>query len=202
MKPYYETELGRLWHGDCLEGMENIERVDLTLTDPPYGINKAEWDNKYIPVEKIIMEKSIAAVVNCGEQNIAECVINFGEHYKGLFYGWNRNGMTRGPLGYMNIIVAVCAGKLKRGMNFCKFTIKDLTRKNHPSPKPVEYYKQCICRFSDEQDIVFDPFIGSGTTGVACEQLNRRWIGIEISEQYCEIAAKRIEAEAKQLKMF
>ena len=49
---------------------------------------------------------------------------------------------------------------------------------------------------------VLDPFIGSGTTAIACEQLNKKWIGIEIEEKYCEIAAKRIENERKQLKLF
>ena len=53
-----------------------------------------------------------------------------------------------------------------------------------------------------EGQIVLDPFIGSGTTAIACEALGRKWIGIEISEKYCEIAAKRIEAEYKQRKLF
>ena len=50
--------------------------------------------------------------------------------------------------------------------------------------------------------IILDPFLGSGTTALACEKLNRRWIGIEISEKYCEIAKKRIEEYTSQLKLF
>ena len=50
MKPYYETKLGKLYHGDCLEIMPLLEPVDLVLTDPPYGIGKAEWD--YIDFKK------------------------------------------------------------------------------------------------------------------------------------------------------
>jgi DNA modification methylase len=49
---------------------------------------------------------------------------------------------------------------------------------------------------------VIDPFLGSGPTAVACERLKRKWIGIEIEEKYCEISAKRIELERKQLKLF
>ena len=202
MTPYYETELGKLYHGDCLEIMPHLEPVDLVLTDPPYGINKAEWDEIYISIERILLNMSIGVVINCGDQNIATCINAMGDDYRGMFYGWNRNGMTRGPLGYMNIIPAVCGGKLKKGMNFCAFTIQDLTRKNHPSPKPIEYYKQILFRFSDEGNMILDAFLGSGTTAVACENLNRRWIGIEIEEKYCEIAAKRIEKERSQLKLF
>ena len=54
----------------------------------------------------------------------------------------------------------------------------------------------------DRKNIILDPMLGSGTTAIACERLNRRWIGIEIEEKYCEIAAKRIEKENQQLKMF
>ena len=202
IKPYYETELGKLYHGDCLDIMPHLEPVDLVLTDPPYGVNKAEWDNQYISIEPLLIKKASGVVINCGEQNIAKCVLSLGNDYKGLYYGWNMNGMTRGPLGYMNVILAVCGGKLKRGMNFCKFSIRDLTRKNHPSPKPIEYYMQVLPRFSSENDLILDPFLGSGTTAVACERLNIRWIGIEIEEKYCEISAKRIERERQQLKLW
>lgn len=51
-------------------------------------------------------------------------------------------------------------------------------------------------------ETVLDPFLGSGTTAIACERLKRKWIRIEISEEYCKIAVKRIEAERKQLKLF
>jgi len=202
MKLYYETELGKLYHGDCLEILPHLEPVDLVLTDPPYGVKKAEWDSGYVSIEPLLVQKATGVIINCGEQNIATCISALGDNYKGLFYGWNMNGMTRGPMGYMNVILAVCAGKLKRGMNICKFVIKDLSRKNHPSPKPIEYYREVLFRFSEEGWSILDPFLGSGTTAVACERLNRRWIGIEIEEKYCAIARQRIENERKQRKLF
>ena len=61
---------------------------------------------------------------------------------------------------------------------------------------------QIIRKYSEEKDRLLDPFLGSGTTAIACERLNRKWVGMEISEEYCEIAAKRIEQEIKQLKLF
>ena len=68
---------------------------------------------------------------------------------------------------------------------------------DHPTRKPVPLIRQIL--LAKPSDIVLDPFLGSGTTGVACEQLNRRWIGIEISEKYCEIARKRISHTQKLL---
>lgn len=70
----------------------------------------------------------------------------------------------------------------------------------HPAQDGVEAYFKIIARTPG--NITCDPFLGSGTTAIACERLNRRWIGIEISEEYCEISAKRIENERSQLKMF
>ena len=64
--------------------------------------------------------------------------------------------------------------------------------RNHPSPFPVKLVEYALKLLTFEEDVVLDPFIGSGTTAVACEKLNRKWIGIEISEKYCEIARERI----------
>ena len=73
---------------------------------------------------------------------------------------------------------------------------------NHPAPFPIRLAVKVVKSASVYNDIISDPFMGSGTTAIACEQLGRRWIGIEISEKYCEISAKRIERERQQLKLF
>jgi DNA modification methylase len=70
---------------------------------------------------------------------------------------------------------------------------------DHPTPKPVYLIKQIIQNLSNSSDIIFDPFMGSGTTAVAAYQLGRRWFGCEISEEYCEIANKRIKEEMNNL---
>lgn len=72
----------------------------------------------------------------------------------------------------------------------------------HSATYPLEIPENLIEVFSKPNDLVLDCFMGSGTTALACEKLGRKWIGIEISEEYCEIAKKRIKAEADQLKMF
>lgn len=62
----------------------------------------------------------------------------------------------------------------------------------HQNEKPLSLIMKIIIKSSAKRDLVLDPFIGSGTTAAACEELNRRWIGIEISEEYCETARNRI----------
>jgi len=70
----------------------------------------------------------------------------------------------------------------------------------HPAPFPMELAQRCIAATID--GVVFDPFMGSGTTAVACERLGRKWFGCELEPKYCDIANKRIEAERAQLKLF
>lgn len=72
---------------------------------------------------------------------------------------------------------------------------KDKRLYKHPTVKPLNIVKNLIINSSQENDIVFDPFMGSGTTGVAAMELNRRFIGCEINKEYYEVAMKRIETE-------
>jgi site-specific DNA-methyltransferase (adenine-specific) len=72
-------------------------------------------------------------------------------------------------------------------------------RMNHPTQKPTSLIENILKHSSNENDLVLDCFLGSGTTAVACENLKRRWVGIEREEKYCEIAAKRIEQAASQM---
>ena len=74
----------------------------------------------------------------------------------------------------------------------------------HPAPFPIELPKRCIKLFSFVGDMVLDPFLGSGSTFIACALLNRKGIGVEIDKNYCELAKKRLEIEAKinQAKLF
>ena len=62
----------------------------------------------------------------------------------------------------------------------------------HPTEKPVKLFVWIINKFTEKNELVLDPFMGSGTTAVACEQLQRKWIGIEISEAYCSIIKNRL----------
>lgn len=70
---------------------------------------------------------------------------------------------------------------------------------NHPTPKPLPLMLELVELFTDPDDLVLDPFCGSGTTGVACLRLGRRFIGIERDEKYAAVARERLEAESQGL---
>jgi len=91
--------------------------------------------------------------------------------------------------------------KLNHGSCFNVVEYKSVKSKRHPAEKPVDLISFLIEASSRENDLILDPFIGSGTTVVACEKLNRRWIGIEISKKYCEIAKQRIKNESDPIKL-
>ena len=63
---------------------------------------------------------------------------------------------------------------------------------NHPTPKPKHFIKEIMEVVTIENDLILDPFIGSGSTAVACKQLHRRFVGFEINEDYCALANERI----------
>lgn len=197
MKPYYDHAGITIYLGNSLEILPFIDPVDFIYADPPYGVGKADWDGAYLTGwEMTAVQKSKNGVVaNTGTKSLCTAIQAFREEYKDLFYAWNRNGMTRSSIGFMNVMVSIVAGNVKRGQNFCQFKIQDLTRKNHPSPKPIEYMRCIIQRFTELDYVVLDPFMGSGSTLVAAKDLGRKAIGIEIEEKYCEIAAKRLRQE-------
>lgn len=72
----------------------------------------------------------------------------------------------------------------------------------HPSQKPIEIMTWCVKSIPADGQTVLDPFMGSGTTGVACAKLGRKFIGIELDEKYFDIACKRIEEAYKQPDLF
>ena len=71
----------------------------------------------------------------------------------------------------------------------------------HPARRPISLYETIIKGFTNKNNIVLDPFLGSGTTAIACEKLQRKWIGIEISKEYCELTRKRIEPWINQTRI-
>ena len=74
--------------------------------------------------------------------------------------------------------------------------------KEHPVAYPVEIPKRCISASTNRDDLVLDHFMGSGTTGVACAQLGRKFIGIEIERKYFDIACERIDNAYRQQRLF
>jgi len=214
---YFRTDLGVLYHGDCLEILPLIDKVDLVLTDPPYGMeyhsnyykdgnpfDKIEGDNKYPTIIKILVSMANKAVFCfCRWDNIYDLP------KPKSFIVWHKNNWSAGDLqhefGRMweGILFYPCEkhkfNKRKADVIKCdRIASSDL---KHPTQKPVGLLNELIRNNSIKNDVILDPYAGSGTTAVACEKLNRKWIGIEISEKYCEIAKQRIKNEADQFKL-
>ena len=209
MTPYYETKLGKLYHGDCLEIMPNLEPVDLVLTDPPYGIGNiwkggaggaSSWKIKATETHKWDMKTSdgVESLVKI------KTVIIWGGNYYNLpptrcWFVWDKKQPDTWTTGQAEI-AWTNIDKPIRVFRMAQCEAHSTMNKQHPSQKPVALMMWCLKWVPN--DIVIDPFFGSGTTAIACERLNRRWIGIEIEERYCQIAVKRIEKERSQLKLW
>jgi DNA modification methylase len=197
----------RLLLGDCLDVLPTLGKVEACVTDPPYGIadkwvggsghgwGKAraesvlrnEWDAK--PLD----ERALAIILAAADQHII-----WGGNYFDLppsrcWLVWNKpeRGFTlaEAELAWTNRDSVVRVIDAPRS---------EADRK-HPTQKPV-----AVMAFSVEKTrgTVIDPFMGSGTTGVACVKLGRKFIGIEISEEYFNIACARIEKAYAQGDLF
>lgn len=201
MKPYYSEDGITIYHGDCREVLPTLEGIDAVLTDPPYGVNKAEWDSQF-------PEWCFEVCATAPRFGIMPGVWNFPSvrekvatprgkwsRYRWCLIAHLVNGMTRGAIGFGNYIPCFfysddgislheADGDIKR------FTVGADEKPDHPSPKPFNVMRWFVSR--PEGENVCDPFMGSGTTLRAAKDLGRKAIGIEIEEKYCEIAAKRL----------
>jgi site-specific DNA-methyltransferase (adenine-specific) len=224
IKPYYETELGQLYLGDCLEIMPHLPKVDLVLTDPPYEIGAKgcglAGDRAYLhDITNAMIDNGFdfSTIDAFGHNWFCFCslrqlvpIMLKAQKNNFMLLTWNKTNPT--PLTNNNylpdaeyIVHSYSKGRLFGGYREkSRFIVSPIVKNDfdHPTVKPVFVILKLIGLGSLVGETILDPFLGSGTTAVACERLNRKWIGIEISEKYCEIAAKRIEAERKQLKLF
>ena len=216
MTPYYETELGKLYHGDCLEIMPELEPVDLVLTDPPYGIGvntkwkirkPGQWAKDSMPI------KGDNKPFNPKPFLFKNTILWGGNHYASRlpdspdWLCWDKRRQGSITRGWNAPDFELAWSNIKCGARYFQYLWEGYKRDGeigkhfHPTQKPIRLMEWCI-ELSKTSGIICDPFLGSGTTAIACERLKRKWIGIEIEEKYCEIAAKRIEQERKQLKLF
>lgn len=204
MNPTWTSGDVTLYLGDCLEVLPTLAvgSVDAVVTDPPYGCDKAEWDAAF-PTEWYAAVRKAARTIAIvtGSSGLKDTIPLVGSDFVDVIAARNYNGMTRGPLGFGNWLACVIAGEKPRiGQNTFDFVVRG-NMPNHPSPKPLEYMIKLLIRITNDGQTILDPFMGSGTTGVACVQTGRKFIGIEIEPRYFEIAVKRIEAAQLQMRL-
>lgn len=208
MIPYYLDDYCKIYHGDCREILPGLPKVDLVLTDPPYGIERFKkgfgttrfkghgcenvgivWDN--VPEKELlelIISKGLEAII-WGYNNLE---LPRSEH----FLVWDKEqtveNFASAELAYASV---------KKPAKVFRYAIhKHNHRKNggHPTEKPVPLMAWCIDQ-TDNPKTILDPFMGSGTTIRAAKDLGRKSIGIEIEEKYCEIAVERLRQEVLDL---
>lgn len=204
--PYYQDGAVTIYHGDCREILPGLDPVDLVLTDPPYGVNKAEWDHSF-PTEWMQAAARLAPAMGLmpGIWNITRCPHRIGE----LVYVWTLaahliNGMARGAIGFGNWIPCLVYTREGHSMfvkdGDCRsIVIGDSVKPDHPSPKPYRVMLWFVRRLPG--NVILDPFMGSGTTLRAAKDHGKKAIGIEIEEAYCELAALRMAQEVLPLEM-
>lgn len=194
----WEEMINEVICGDCLEGLKLIpdNSIELVLTDPPYGINKDEWDKEYPKgFEKECLRIAKTVAIMCGQWAIPLCLEELKQSYVGIIALHNKNGMTYSPLGFGNWIPVIIAGERpKSGQDLISFIVRG-DKPMHPSPKPIESMLYLVKRLSKENDLVLDPFMGSWTTARACKDLGRNFIGFEINKEYCKIGEQRLQQQ-------
>lgn len=205
MEPTYQSPCGRvqLYLADCLTVLPTLGKVDACFADPPYGCAKAEWDSVF-PTEWYALCKTVAASIYTitGSVGLKDSMALCGSDVVDVIAARNMNALTRGPIGFSNWLAVVCVGeKPPQGPNAFDFVVRG-EMPDHPSPKPIQFMERLLKRVCEAGQTILDPFMGSGTTGVAALRHGCSFTGIEIEPKYYEIAKRRILAELAQKKMF
>lgn len=173
---------------DILKTLDPLS-IDVVITDPPYPDNLVEEYGyhdgildplKLLPCRQLIFwSAKVEFPLDYSAIHIWDKKTGVGSMYERIF---ERNGGKAYRVFRYYLINSIVAQS---------YTGEDYT--GHPSQKPVKLMAELISRYSAPGDFILDPFMGTGSIAVACAQLGRSYIGIELSERYVEIAKKRIE---------
>lgn len=220
MKPTEIIGNCHLYLGDCREVLPSLPKVDLVLTDPPYGIGIDRSMEASSGTQSGGMKAKKGVYVASGWDDEAmslehgleiACAGNNAIFWGGNYYGmppskcwlvWDKqiNGnFADCELAWTNLDKPVRKftwmwnGMLRQGNE---------DRNGHPTQKPVALMEWCLDLAPKGTSTVADPFMGSGTTGVSCANMGKTFYGIEREERYFDIACKRIEQAYAQARLF
>ncbi len=176
------------------EFINKLPDATFAFADPPYGADVAEWDSKFYWEHDYLIDKAPIVAVTPGIVSIFDFAKLTAMPYKWSMSFWISNGMTRGALGFGNWIYSAIFSHEqsihRNAQDFYKVSITG-EYENHKGQKPVAMIAKLIELFTNKNDIVIDPFLGSGTSLIACDQLGRVCVGGEINPEYCsQIIAK------------
>lgn len=212
-----------LYHGDCREILPSLPKVDLVLTDPPYGIlNIADGNCSNQVVRKSARQQGSGVLKN-RLLNVSDVQWDVAPD-DGFFVWCKDNSETQIYWGGNYFNLPPCRGVLvwdkeQPWENFSQVEIawtnisrpaaifkSSATRgtpdKQHPTQKPLALMEWCLNLAPKTTSTVADPFMGSGTTGVACANMGKTFYGIERERKYFDIACERIERAYAQQRLF
>jgi len=216
LKPYYDDGNGIvIYHGDCREILPTLPKVDLVLTDPPYGeVNRVSRGLRNLDkgradiitggeLDAILKIQAATFYVWCGTEQVSYLRAGFVDNgfstRLGIWEKTNPSPMNGQHLWLSSLEACVFARKNGAVFNeICKSPVWNGPTEgetDHPTEKPIWLFKRLVAASSNQGQTILDPFMGSGTTLRAAKDLGRKAIGIEIEEKYCEIAAKRLAQE-------
>ncbi len=202
-------QLGRhiLYCGDTSKkGFQKLltEKAALAFADPPYGAGKDGYDDSafYWKHDYLIDHASTVAVTP-GIVSIFKLAQMTEMPYVWSGACWISNGMTRGAMGFGNwIYTAIFSHESihNNAQDFCKVSISnaETTDTTHTTRKPTAYMQWVMKSFTDKDDLVIDPFLGSGQTLIVAEAMGRRCIGGELDPKFCGKIISRWEQQTKQ----
>jgi site-specific DNA-methyltransferase (adenine-specific)/modification methylase len=214
---YYEEKDIVLLHGDCLEMLPLFEpnSIDLVLTDPPYGLNLSTDNSSRVhrPYDKKCGANTYPPVIGDDRPFDPSPLLIFddlilwgGNHYASrlpdshFWLAWDRKDSKAADSNITDMELAWVRGLTHVTVRVFRHMWAGFQRDSevgfhvHPTQKPIKLLEWCLEWFP-MSNIILDPFLGSGTTAVACKQLGRKCIGIEIEARYLDIAIERLRQE-------
>jgi len=195
----------KLYLGDCMDILPTLDKVDAVITDPPYGLGDrmkgGTWAEKQEFKDMVVWDTappSIKDLLNIASK--AKICVFWGGNYYGLpasrcWLVWDKQNavptMSDCEIAWTNL-----DANTKRFSHPVGRVLN-----GHPSEKPLRLIEWTL-KTVKASGVILDPFMGSGTTGVASIKSNNKFIGIEREQKYFDIACKRIEQASKQIDMF
>ena len=203
MEPTVKTDKYELWLGDCLEILPHLSGIDAVITDPPYGLGKRMQGGTWGASRKkeMIWDAHAHADFVIPLLNMAPIVVIWGGNYYQLppTRGWLSWFKPDAPPTMANFELAWTNQDRNARQLSQTIAATNAERVGHPTQKPLRLIEWCIDQVTVRSNsTVLDPFMGSGTTGVACIKHGRKFIGIEREEKYFDICVKRLEETAAQ----
>jgi DNA modification methylase len=203
-EPYYSDDMVTLYHGDCRDVLPNIvpATVGLLLTDPPYGMDykplrgsdgSKRWAEgvkgdsaPFDPTPLLVFKRAVLFGANWYADKLPPSGgwLVWDKTPKGVKNGFHA---SHAELAWTNCCSSVRKFSLQWGGE-----ARNHEPHLHPTQKPVGLMRWIVSQFTKPGDLVLDPYMGSGPVAEACRDTGRRYIGVELEERYCEIAARRL----------